>query len=131
MGGFPVGTFRIDGEPGAIRVSARGWMEFSEQATLAASQIRGLDTSLFIGPEGDQYRDGLSSKLSPHLEVTGSAYGGVASALNTFAASLDGLQEEMGPLAVRAPHLWADLDATQRGVESAKATKDSAEQDSQ
>jgi hypothetical protein len=120
--GFPAETFRVDGDPSAIRGSARGWMDFADQAGRAAAQIRGLDTSLFIGPEGDQYRDGLSAKLPRHLEATSAAYGGVASALNVFAASLDDVQERMGPLTVRGPSLWADLDAAGRALETAKAT---------
>ena len=119
---YPAEAFRVDGDPSAIRASALGWTEFAEQAGAAASQIRGLDTSLFIGPEADQYRDGLSAKLPPHLQATSEAYRGVASALNIFAASLDDVLERMNPLGIRAPGLWADLTAAERAVESAKST---------
>src|SRR6202000_1934105 len=116
VGGFPGESFRIDGDPSAIRASARGWSEFAEQAASAAAQIRRLDTSLFIGPEGDQYREGLAEKVPPHLQTTSEAYGGVATALVTFAARLDELQDGMRPWTVRAPQLWADLSAAQQAV---------------
>jgi hypothetical protein len=50
--GFPAELFTVAGEPGAIRDSATGWLEFGIQAVESADQIRSLDTSLF-----DQARD--------------------------------------------------------------------------
>jgi hypothetical protein len=117
--GFPVGRFRVEGDPGAIRGSAQGWLEFGIQACEAAADIRSLDTSLFIGTEADIYREGLDGDLAPHLDTTGQAYSAVGSALASFAQDLDGLQARMAPLTVRAPNLW---DARQ----SAHATLDAA-----
>jgi RHS repeat-associated protein len=92
---------------------------FGAQASDAAGQIRSLDTSLFVGPEGDQYREGLKDSLPPHLDITGSAYRSVAAALGTYADALSGLQERMRPLAARAPGLWEALQAAQGRVASA------------
>lgn len=121
MADFPAESFRLEGEPGAIRTSAAQWLSFGEAATDAASQIRSLDTSLFIGPEGDQYREGLNDKMPPHLKTTGDAYNKAGRALNTFAGELSELQDRMRPLAVKAPSLWEALKATQGRVSSAKA----------
>jgi hypothetical protein len=116
MASFPVEAFRIDGDPGAIRGSAAKWQEFATQSLEAAAQIRALDTSLFIGPEGDQYREGLSASLPPNLEITGTAHGDVSIALLNFASSLDRVQDEIHPLAGRAPALWADLQNAHNGL---------------
>ncbi|HSY14937.1 MAG TPA: hypothetical protein VK816_03045, partial [Jatrophihabitantaceae bacterium] len=108
MADFPAALFELSGEPAAIRASAVPYREFADAAVRAAAQIRGLDTSLFVGPEADQYREGLSQELPPHLQQAGEAFGIVADALTGFAGDLDGLQERMSPLRVRAPHLWQD-----------------------
>lgn len=121
MADFPAEEFRLDGDPGAIRSSASQWSLFGQKASDAAGQIRSLDTSLFIGPEGDQYREGLDDKLPPHLDVTGQAYGKVAVALSSYADTLSGLQDRMRPLAGRAPGLWQALQAAQGRVSSAQA----------
>jgi hypothetical protein len=118
---FPADEFRLDGGPGGIRSSAARWTAFGNEATVAASQIRSLDTSLFIGPEGDQYRQGLNDELPPHLDVTGQAYSKVGTALDSYATALAGLQDRMRPLAARAPGLWQALQAAQGRVSSAQA----------
>ena len=127
MGDFPAEVFRLDGDPGAIRSSAAGYQQLGTEASSAAGQIRSLDTSLFVGPEGDQYRDGLKDSLPPHLDTTGQAYGKVAGALTTFADALSGMQDQMRPLAAKAPGLWEAMQAAQGRVDSAK-TADHAHQ---
>jgi hypothetical protein len=109
--GFPDTLFRVDGDPSAIRRSGLGWTSFGSEATESSARIRSLDTSLFIGPEGDQYRDGLSNDLAPHLERIGDAHSQVGRALGTFADGVTALQDEMRPLMLRAPSLWDDLQA--------------------
>jgi len=121
MAAFPAEEFRIDGDPGAIRSSAAAWNRFGTEASEAAAQIRSLDTSLFIGPEGDQYREGLNNKLPPHLDVAGDAYSKVGGALTSYTETLSSLQDRMRPLATRAPGLWQDLQAAQGRVTSAVA----------
>jgi hypothetical protein len=118
---FPAQEFQLDGEPGAIRGSARQWIEFGSDATDAAAQIRSLDSSLFIGPEGDQYREGLNQDLPPHLDTTGAAYTKVGNALTTFADALTGLQERMSPLRVKAPGLWEALQTAIGRVSAAQS----------
>jgi len=110
----------VSGDPVGVRASAVPYREFHDEAVGAAAQIRGLDTSLFVGPEGDQYREGLSENLPPHLHQAGEAFGIVATALTTFAGDLEGLQERMSPWRVRAPHLWADLQAAHAHLASAE-----------
>lgn len=125
---FPAAEFRLTGDPVAIRSSASRWSTFGQGASDAATQIRSLDTSLFIGPEGDQYREGLNDKLPPHLDTTGSAYNKVADALNTFADALSHLQDRMRPLTANAPSLWDAVQAAQGRVSSAKAADNQHQQ---
>ena len=106
MGEFPAGLFRMPGDPGSIRSSAGRWSAFGTAATQAGGQILALDTTTFIGPEGDQFRDGLTDEMPEQLRITGDAFGRVAGALNAFATTLAVLQDQMRPLATRAPGLW-------------------------
>ena len=64
MADFPAEVFELSGEPASIRASAVPYREFHDEAVRAAGQIRGLDTSLFVGPEGDQYREGRRTFLN-------------------------------------------------------------------
>ena len=121
MADFPASSFQLDGDPGSIRTSASKYGSFGSDATGAAGQVRSLDSSLFIGPEGDQYRQGLNGDLPPHLETTGQAYTMVANALNTFATDLSGLQDRMRPLASQAPSLWAAMQHAEQALSTAKS----------
>ncbi|MFI6231341.1 DUF6531 domain-containing protein [Micromonospora echinospora] len=120
MAEFPAHLFRMEGDPSAIRSSAGKWHGFGAAATQAASEITGLDTSQFVGPEGDQFRKGLNASMPGNLRVTGDAFGRVATSLRTFADALSGLQDEMRPLAQRAPGLWAALQAARGRAERAR-----------
>ena len=121
MADFPAAEFRMDGEPGSIRASGDRWTAFGAAATEAATQIRSLDSSLFVGPEGDQYRAGLDHDLPPHLDTTGRAYTAVGTCLTTYANALTGLQARMTPLRTRAPALWENLQQARGRVTSAQA----------
>ncbi|MGH3927457.1 MAG: putative T7SS-secreted protein, partial [Pseudonocardiaceae bacterium] len=121
MGEFPAYVFRLGGDPGAIRSSAGKWSEFGTAASEAAGQITALDTSEFVGPEGDLFREGLNESMPGHLRITGEAFGKVAGSLNGFAGSLSGLQARMGPLAARAPGLWEALQQAQGRVADARS----------
>ena len=121
MSEFPAHLFRMDGDPSLIRGSADRWMAFGEAATNAATQIRSLDTSQFVGPEGDLYREGLNAEMPEHLDITGEAFSMVAEALSTFAGTLDSLQQQMRPLAERAPRLWEAVQAARARVAEAEA----------
>jgi hypothetical protein len=121
MSEFPAQLFRLEGDPGSVRASASQWSAFGTAASEAAGQITALDTSRFVGPEGDLFRDGLTESMPEHLQITGEAFGLVASALHTFAGTLDGLQEQMAPLATRAPGLWQALQAAHGRVTDAQA----------
>lgn len=121
MSEFPAHVFTIDGNPSLIRGSAQRWASFSEAATSASEQITSLDTSQFVGPEGDQFREGLNAEMPEHLRITGEAFGMVAQALSTFADQLSSLQTRMRPLAAQAPGLWEALQAAHGRVERAQA----------
>src|SRR4051794_35296764 len=99
MAEFPAHLFRIDGDPSAIRSSAGKWSVFAIAATSASDEITRMDTTQFVGPEGDLFRDGLHAEMPGHLKITGRAFGDVSTALSTFAGSLSSLQDQMRPLA--------------------------------
>jgi hypothetical protein len=117
---FPASEFHLDGDPGAISASSRQWSQFGAAATDAAAEIRSLDSSLFIGPEGDMYRAGLDHDLPPHLDVTGRAYTKVGGALSAYSSALSRLQDRMTPLRVKAPGLWDALQQAQGRVSAAQ-----------
>ncbi|MGC4810165.1 DUF6531 domain-containing protein [Micromonospora sp. DT228] len=110
----------MDGDPSAVRSSASRWQGFGSAASQAAGQITGLDTSQFVGPEGDLFREGLNAQMPGHLRVTGDAFGRVSSGLTVFAGSLSSLQDRMRPLAQRAPGLWAALQAARGRADRAR-----------
>jgi hypothetical protein len=120
-GGFPAELFRVTGDPSAVRGSAQGWLEFGSQACEAADDIRSFDTSLFVGPEADLYREGLDADLVPHLERTGQAYSKVGGALAQFAADLAEAQDVMAPLTVRAPNVWELLQVSHANLLAAQS----------
>ncbi|MFI9644270.1 toxin C-terminal domain-containing protein [Micromonospora sp. NPDC051925] len=119
MAEFPAHLFRMEGDPSAIRSSATTWHSFGSAATQAASQITGLDTSQFVGPEGDLFRQGLNAQMPAHLRITGDAFGRVSTGLTAFADKLASLQDRMRPLAQRAPALWAALQGVRGRTERA------------
>src|SRR6266536_657700 len=119
MADFPAHLFRMDGDPGAIRASAGKWSSFGSAATEASADITRIDTGEFIGPEGDLFRHGLNKDMPGHLQITGEAFGKVATGLTTFASTLESLQDQMRPIAQRAPGLWAALQAAQGRVDRA------------
>ncbi|WP_422769935.1 HNH/endonuclease VII fold putative polymorphic toxin [Plantactinospora sp. WMMC1484] len=119
MAEFPAHLFRMDGDPSAIRSSASRWQSFGTAATDAGAQITGLDTGQFVGPEGDQFRDGLHADMPRHLRITGDAFDRVAAGLTGFADRLGTLQDQMRPLAQRAPGLWAAVQSARGRVDRA------------
>jgi len=119
--GFPAERFALAGDPAAIGRSAQGWSQFAGQASGSAADIRLLDTTLFVGPEGDQYRDGLRHDLAARLDTTGQAYADVGAALDHFASVLAGLQDRMRPWAVCAPNRWDDLELARAGLAAARS----------
>jgi hypothetical protein len=118
---FPAHLFRMEGDPGAVRASAGKWSSFGSAASDASAQITSIDTGDFIGPEGDLFRQGLNADMPRHLQITGDAFSKVATALSTFASTLESLQDQMRPLAQRAPGLWAAVQAAQGRADRADA----------
>jgi hypothetical protein len=119
--GYPQQLFQLTGDPSAIRYSAEGWLEFGIRACEASGDIHSLDSSLFVGPEGELYREGLDEDLVPHLERAGQAYATVGSAFAQFADDLCGFEEQMAPLTVRAPSLWDLLQAAQANLDTTRS----------
>ncbi len=134
MNGFPAHLFRIGGSPEAIESSAARYRKFGQAASNGADQITSMDTSQFIGPEGDLFRDKVNSSLPPNLRTTGEAFTQVATALSRFSGELGGLQSQMRPIAHEAPTLWEQLQAAKGRLSDAKdadARHTAAQQDAE
>jgi hypothetical protein len=80
---------------------------------------------LFIGPEGDAYREGLSGSLPAHLLLAGRAHSQVGESLAALSGGMAAAQEAVAPWAVRAPWLWRDLLAARGRVLEAAAADES------
>ena len=96
-------TFTLEGSPGELASSAHRWQVFADAATGAASTLRGMDTSRFVGAGGDKYREKIDAKLPEHLDTTADAHGGVAKAVDTYGHELQSGQSRMAPLKVASP----------------------------
>ncbi len=97
-------TFSLGGDPASIRGSAQLWSNFASAATGAASDVQSLDSSEFVGDEGETYRSRINTDMHPHLTTTGSAWEKVAGALQTYAGELETLQQRMSALKIQAGH---------------------------
>jgi hypothetical protein len=119
MTDFPAHVFAMDGEPTALHSSASKWSSFATAASDAGGAITRLDTTEFVGPEGDLFRRDLSSHMPRHLQIAGEAFSKVSMALTGFASTLESLQDQMRPLAQRAPTLWQAVQAAQGRLDRA------------
>lgn len=117
-------TFQLGGDPSAIRGSAQQWTNFASAATGAASDVDSLDSSEFVGDEGDTYRTRVSSDLTPHLKTTGEAWSKVSAALLKYAATLQDLQGQMNTLRIQAGHQQAAVQQASNAAADARAADD-------
>ena len=95
--------FELGGEPWTLRSSARRWQEFADEATSAASAMRGMDASRFKGDEGELYLEKLDNNLPDRLDTTAEAHGGVSTAVAAYADQLTDGRTGMLPLRTAAP----------------------------
>ena len=114
--------FELGGDPAAIRASAARWAAFAGSASGASTRIASLDTSGFVGSEGEEYRSALNSDLRPHLDRTAAAWTKVHGALNAYADTLEGLQRRMATLAATASSQRTTLSRAQTALSDSKAT---------
>lgn len=122
MSDFPAHLFALSGSPEAVSASAQKYWRFGQTASGAADRITGMDTSQFVGPEADQYREKLNSDLPPNLRVTGEAFTKVSGALSGFSSRLSELQSRMRPVAAEARTAWQRLQAAKAGLAEAHAS---------
>lgn len=106
---FPLEMFTISGDPIAIARSSKDWTEFADNCTTAASQIRGLNTEQFIGPEADIYRQHVGQELPSHLDNVSAGYHPVGEALLRFSRTLQDFQDAMAPLKIHGQNCWEHL----------------------
>lgn len=114
-------SFVLTGEPGSIRASATLWSSFAEAASGASADIKGLDTSEFEGDEADTYRSNVNEDLPPHLDTTATAWSMVATALNTYAGTLEELQSRMAGLQTKAADQAGAVSSAQHSLASAQS----------
>ena len=113
-------VFSLTGDPVSIRSSSTKWSTFSTAASTAAGSIRKIDSGDFQGDEAETYRHKMNSDLPPHLDTTSEAWNIVATALRTYANTLEGLQSKMSTLASTADHQQDKVNAANNAVEHAK-----------
>ncbi len=114
-------SFVLGGEPGSIRASATVWSSFADDASEASADIRGMDTSEFQGDEADTYRGKVNDDLPPHLDITAKAWSMVATALTTYASTLEDLQTRMATLKARAADQTAAVSSARQSLSTAKS----------
>ena len=117
---FPAHLFRMGGSPEEIRAAEARYRRFGRNAHDAADGITRMDTSQFVGPEADQFREKVHSEIPPHLRITGEAFTEVATALSGFASQLSDLQGGMRPVADQAPAAWERLQAARNALTEAQ-----------
>ncbi|MET3805724.1 hypothetical protein ABIB25_002728 [Nakamurella sp. UYEF19] len=113
--------FSLTGDADSIRASAGTWSGFSTAASTAAGDIRHIDSGDFKGDEADTYRDKMNGDLPPHLDTTSEAWSKVATALTTYATTLQTLQTRMHTLASTATHQQQQVDSAGNAAADAKA----------
>jgi len=111
----------MGGSPEEIEAAEARYRRFGQRAHAAADRLTATDTSQFIGPEGEQFRQKIDSEIPPHLRITGEAFTKVASALSGFASQLSNLQGAMRPVADQAPAAWERLQAARNALVDAQS----------
>ena len=113
-------VFSLTGDPGSIRLSSQTWSQFSTATGTASDDIRRIDSGEFIGDEAETYRDKLNKDLPPHLDTTSQAWSKVSGALQTYAATLEALQQRMSTLSSQATDQQRQVDSANNAVAGAK-----------
>ncbi len=91
---FPVDTFSVEGDPETVRETSRAYGRFATTASKAATDLRGLDSSTWVGTEGDLFRT-KAAQIPPHLDTAHTAFAQVAGALGSFAQALADARRQM------------------------------------
>ncbi len=110
----------IAGDASAIRSSATKWLMFAASTSSASSDIRQIDSGDFKGDEADLYRERLGADLPPHLDTASQAWSTVSTALQTYATSLESLQQRMNALSARAADQQTQAGAASDAVADAR-----------
>lgn len=113
-------VFSLTGDAGSIRSSSVKWTQFSTAARTASGDIRRIDSGDFVGDEADTYRDKLNHDLPPHLDTTSQAWSTVAGALQTYAATLENLQQRLATLAGQAQDQQSEVNSADNAVADAQ-----------
>lgn len=115
-----VAVLSIGGDASAIRSSATQWSMFAESTSAASTDIRRIDSGDFQGDEADLYRDKLSTDLRPHLDTASQAWSTVSTAMQTYATSLESLQQRMNALSAQAADQQTQATAANNAVADAR-----------
>jgi hypothetical protein len=105
---FPAASFVIEGDPGAVRETARAYGRFATTAGEAAAGLRALDSGSWVGSEGDLFRARVGG-IPPPLDVANGAFAQVARALDGFADVLASAQGRMAGVRADAEHAFSAL----------------------
>jgi uncharacterized protein YukE len=100
--------FAVEGDPEAVRETSRAYGRFATTAAEAATSLRGLDSSTWVGTEGDLFRAQVA-QIPPHLDTAHTAFAQVARALEMFAEELAVAQRQMAGVRADAEQTFQAL----------------------
>lgn len=107
---FPAETFVVPGDPEAIAESGRAYGRFSTTTAEAAGGLRGMDSSSWVGTEGDMFRDQVG-EIPPHLDTAHTAFSQASTAVGNFSEVLAAAQRQMDGVRGDAQQTFSQLQA--------------------
>ena len=99
---FESNEFHVGGDPGAVKLVADEWKRFADRCTITGVEMRNLDTSLFVGSEGDRFSVLLHDEVPVQVHSMGHAHSGVERAVRSYGEALTTARDGMDILVVKA-----------------------------
>ncbi|MGL4176789.1 MAG: alpha/beta hydrolase [Dermatophilaceae bacterium] len=113
--GFPESEFVVVGSPVRLRESAGEYGRFASVMGQAGDVVVGVDSSSWVGTEGELFR-ARQAGLGPPMEVAQTSFGTVARVLGGFADEVESGQSRMGPVREAGLAAWARVVAVRAGL---------------
>ena len=124
--GYKADEFHIGGDPDTVKNVAKQWFDFGKKCTVAGVEMYNLDTSSFIGSEGDQFSALLHDEVPLQVYSTGHAHHGVERAITSYHEALDIAVREMDGLSIKAQGDHGAVNAAVDRYNAAEAALDAA-----
>lgn len=114
--------FVLGGSSTDVMASAKRYLDLGTAAESGARLMRSLNSSGFVGEEGDKYRDKLDMSLPDKLIKTADAHNTVGHSLSGYSGTLGGEEAIIAPLRAAAPAAHARVQLAVAWVNRAEAT---------